>query len=182
VRIRAEWPPAVGHHFAICGQLGKPPLEVFEGDGAGTVDVPRLELLRGAHVDEHDIPLAQTGDQLLAPDRVDVFTEILPGCSLDLGETGRRDVTEGEPEGQHLVAGQRVPNARSFASARHHTGGVQRLKVLGGVRGRLVARARELVDGPGGLGEKVDQLEPSRAGERLAHQRDRLEQRVFLSA
>ena len=38
---------------------------------------------------------------------------------------------------------------------------------------------RELVDAARRLREQVEQLEPARAGERLAHQRDRLEQRVL---
>jgi hypothetical protein len=57
---------------------------------------------------------------------------------------------------------------------------VQGLQVLGGVRHRLLARAGELVDRPRRLGEQVEQLEAARAGEGLAHQRDRLEQRVLL--
>jgi hypothetical protein len=58
-------------------------------------------------------------------------------------------------------------------------GGVQRLQVLGGVRDRLVACARELLDSPRCLGEQVHELEPHGAGERLAHRRDRLEQGVL---
>jgi hypothetical protein len=57
---------------------------------------------------------------------------------------------------------------------------VKRLQVLRGVRRRLPAGARELVDGARCLGEQIEQLEPAWAGECLAHQCDRLEQGVLL--
>src|SRR5204863_6292197 len=60
-----------------------------------------------------------------------------------------------------------------------HACGVQRLEVLRGVRVRLAARSCELVDRARGLGKEVEQFEPSRARECLAHDRDRLEQGVL---
>src|SRR5215207_9729939 len=59
---------------------------------------------------------------------------------------------------------------------------MQRLQVLGGVRHRLLARSGKVVDRARCLGKQVEQLEAARAGEGLAHQRDRLEQRVLFSS
>jgi MFS family permease len=53
---------------------------------------------------------------------------------------------------------------------------VERLQMLGCVRGRLFAGARELLHTTRSLGEQV---EPAWAGKRLAHERDRLEQSVL---
>ena len=54
--------------------------------------------------------------------------------------------------------------------------------MLRGVCCRLLACARELLDRTRSLGEQVEQLEPARAGKRLAHQRDGLEQVVLFAA
>jgi hypothetical protein len=51
--------------------------------------------------------------------------------------------------------------------------------MLGGVRHRLLAGARQLIDGPRALGEQVEELQSSRARERLAYHCDRLEERVL---
>src|SRR5207302_3309996 len=48
-----------------------------------------------------------------------------------------------------------------------------------GVGRRLAARAPALLDRARRLGEKIDQLQARRARERLAHDRDRLEQRAL---
>ena len=134
------------------------------------------ELLWRPHVDEHDVAARQPFAQLLAADRLDVVAEVVVGGALDLRQPRGRGVAQGQPEAQRLLAGERVADARAFALARDHAGRVQRLQVLGGVRRRLAARARQLLDGARRLREQVEQLEPARAGERLAHQRDRLEQ------
>jgi hypothetical protein len=63
--------------------------------------------------------------------------------------------------------------------ARDHPGRPQRLQMLGGVGRRLPAGAGELLDAARSLRQQIEQLESHRAGERLAHQRDRLEQRVL---
>ena len=136
----------------------------------------------GPHVDEHDVALAHPRDQLVAADRVDVLAEVAARGALDLRQLRDRGVAQRQPQRQHLVAGERVAHARALARARDDARGVQRLEVLRGVRGRLAARARELVDRARRLGEQVEQLEPPGAGERLAHQRDRLEQRVLLAS
>ena len=156
-------------------------LELFDRDRPRARDVAGLVLLGGADVDEHDVALAQACDQLVAADRVDVVAEVVACGALDLGQARDRDVAQREPQREHLVAGERVAHARALARARDHAGGVQRLQVLRGVRGRLLARARELVDRARRLCEQVEQLQPARAGERLAHQRDRLEEGVLLA-
>src|SRR5438132_8370890 len=56
---------------------------------------------------------------------------------------------------------------------------MERLQVLRRVRCRLPAGACERLDATGSLCEQVDQLKPAWACERLAHQRDRLEQDVL---
>ena len=53
--------------------------------------------------------------------------------------------------------------------------------MLGGVRGRLAARSRELIDGAGCLGEQVEQLEPDGAGECLA-QSDSIGRKPLIAA
>ena len=69
------------------------------------------ELLGGPDVDEHDVAAAQPLDQLLAADRLDVFAEVLARGALDLGQPCGRGVSQGEPERERLVAGQRVADA-----------------------------------------------------------------------
>ena len=100
----------------------------------------------GADVDEHDVAASQPRDQLVAPDRLDVLAEVLARGSLDLGQPGDRGVAQRQPQRKRLVAGERVAHAGALARARDHARGVQRLQVLGGVRRRLPARPRELLD------------------------------------
>ena len=142
--------------------------------------MPGLELLGGADVDEHDIAAAHARDQLVSPDRVYVTAEVLARGALDFSEAPDRYLAQRQPQREHLVAGERVAHAGALARARNQAGRVQRLEVLRGVRRRLPARARELVDRAGGLGEQVDELEPPGAGESLSHHGDRVEQRLLL--
>jgi hypothetical protein len=51
--------------------------------------------------------------------------------------------------------------------------------LVGGVGRRLAAQPRELLDTARRLRQEIEQFEPHRAGERLAHQGNRLEQRVL---
>ena len=51
--------------------------------------------------------------------------------------------------------------------------------MLRGVRGRLLARAREFLHGARRLRQQIQKLEPDGTCEPLAHQRYRLEQRMF---
>ena len=60
-----------------------------------------------------------------------------------------------------------------------HARSVQGLQVLGDVRVRLPRGASQRLNRPRRLGEQIEQLEPHRAGERLAHHRDRLEEDVL---
>ena len=143
------------------------------------MDVAGVELLRGAHVDEHDVVASKPLEELVAADRLYFGAEVLARGALDLGEAGRRGVAQLEPQPQDVGAGERVVHARAVALAGYDTGGVQRLQVLRRVRGRLAARARQLIDAARALGEQVDQLEPAWARERLAHAGDRLEKRVL---
>ena len=133
----------------------------------------------GAHVDEHDVAAREPLEQVLATDRVDVLADVVARGALDLGQARGRRVAQRQPQPQRLVAGQRVTHACALARAGDHARGAQRLQMLRSVRLRLPARPRELVDAAGRLGEQVEQLEAHGAGERLAHQRDRLEQRVL---
>jgi hypothetical protein len=57
---------------------------------------------------------------------------------------------------------------------------MKRLQVLRRVSHRLLAGARQLVDRARRLSEEIEQLEPARSGERLAHQRDRFEKRFLV--
>ena len=178
VGIRAERAAAVGDDLGVGRQLGEPALELRERDRARALDVPGLVLDLGAHVDEHDVTAREPFEQPLAVDRVDVLAEVVARGALDLAQPRGRRVAQRQPQPQRLVARERVAHARALARARHHAGGAQCLQVLRGVRVRLPARARELLDAARRLRQQVEQLEPHRAGERLAHQRDRLEQRV----
>jgi hypothetical protein len=117
--------------------------------------------------------------EVLAADRVDVLAKIVARRALDLRQPGRRSIAQGQPEPQRLVAGQRVAHARALSRARDHAGGPQGLQVLRRVGRRLLGRPRQVLDGPRRLGQEVQQLEPHGAGERLAHERNRLEQRVL---
>src|SRR5215207_990834 len=86
VCVGAEWPAAVGHDFAVGRQLGQAMLELIDRDRARARDVAGLELLGRAHVDEHDVALAQPRGQLVASDRADVVAEVLARGALDLGQ------------------------------------------------------------------------------------------------
>jgi hypothetical protein len=179
VRVGAEGAAAVGHDLAVGRQLGQAVLELGDRDRTRALDVPGGVLLAGADVDEHDVAAAQTLDELVAADLLDVLAQVLAGCPFHLGEPCDGGVPQRQPDGQRLGAGEGVADARALARARDHAGRVQRLEMLGGVRRRLFARSGELVDRARCLGEQVEQLKAARAGEGLAHQRDRLEQRVF---
>ena len=182
VRIGAQRAAAVGDDLAVRRQVGETLLELVERDRTRALDVTGRVLLRRPHVDEHDLAASEACDQLVASDRLDVLTEVVPGGSLDFGQLRDRCVAQRQPQRQRLVPSQRVAHAGALARARDHPRGVQRLQVLGGVRRRLLARPRELVHGARRLRQQIEQLKAPRAGERLAHQRDRFEERVLLGA
>ena len=146
-------------------------------DRARALDVAGRELLGGADVDQHGPAAGEALAQLVAVDRLDLLAEVSARGALDVRELGGGRVAQREPQVQGFIARERVAHARALARARHQTGRVQRLQVLGGVRERLAARARELVDGAGALCEQVEQLEAAGAGKRLPGQRDRFEER-----
>jgi hypothetical protein len=176
VCIRAERAAAVRDHLSVAGDLVEAALELLDWDRQRAVDVAGIELLGGPDVDEHHVAVGHTGEQLVAADRLDLVPEEVARGSLHLRQLRCRHLAQGEPEGEHVVTGQRVAHAQAVTSARHQTGGVQRLEVLGGVRARLTARGCELVNAPRALRQQVDQLQAPRARERLTHHRDRLEQ------
>ena len=90
--------------------------------------------------------VAQPREQLVAADRLDLLAEVLARRPFDLGQLRDGGVAQRQPERERLVAGERVADAGALARARDQPGRVQRLQVLRGVRRRLLARARELVD------------------------------------
>jgi hypothetical protein len=79
VGIGAERTAAVRHDLAAGRKLGQPRLELLDRDRPRAVDVPGLELLGGAHVDDHDIAGAQPGDRLFTADCIDLVAEVLAG-------------------------------------------------------------------------------------------------------
>src|SRR6185436_17693705 len=175
VRVGAEGTAAVGDDLPVRRKLGQSTLQLLERDRAGALDVPGRELLLGPNVDEDDVAPRQSLEQLLAADRLDLVAEVLARGALDLPEVDHRGVTQGEPEPQRIVAGERVDDAGAFAGAEEHPSRVQRLQMLGGVGGGLAAGTRQLLDTARRLRQQVEQLEPAGAGKRLPHQRDRLE-------
>ena len=180
VGVGAERAAAVGHDLGVGRQLGQPALELVERDRARALDVPGRVLVlragrrRARRRRARAVPAALRGRSCRRPRR---------------GSRGRRARPRpgGPPRrraGRATAAAPRRRRARSAracprACACTIPAALQRLQVLGRVRRRLAARARQLFDAARRLGQQVEQLEPDRAGERLAHQRDRLEQRVL---
>ena len=119
MRVDAEGAAAVGDDLAVGGELVEAPFELVERDRLGAVDVPGVELLLGPDVDEHDVAPAQAGDQLVAADCLDVVAEVVARGALDLGQPGGGHLAQREPEGQDVVAGQRVADPESLAPANH---------------------------------------------------------------
>ena len=97
VRVGAERAAAVGHDLAVGRQLGEPALELLERDRARALDVTGRELLRGTHVDQHDVATREPLEQLLAIDRVDLLAEVVARGALDLAEPGSRRVAQCQP-------------------------------------------------------------------------------------
>ena len=83
---------------------------------------------------------------------------------------------------QRVRPGDLVADARALAFACDHASRVKGLKVLGDVRVGLAGGTRERLDRARCLREEIEQLEPDGAGERLAHHRDRLEEKVLVVA
>ena len=111
-------------------ELVETPLEFLDWDRLRAVDVSGLELLGGAHVDEHHVAVGHAGDQLFAADCLDLVAEVFARGSLYLGQPGGGRLAQGEPESEHVVAAKRVSNTQAVAPARHQSGGVECLEVL----------------------------------------------------
>ena len=77
MRVRAERPAAVGDDLAVGGQLRQPILELVDRDRARAVDVAGRVFLGWPDVDENDVALVQSLDELIAADPVDVRAEIV---------------------------------------------------------------------------------------------------------
>ena len=174
--VGAEGAAAVGDHILIGRKLGEPFVQLVERDRSGAIDVTRVELLRRANVDQDHLTGAQPPAQLLAPDALNLLTEIGTRGALDLTELGGGGVAKGEPDGEGLIASEGVTDPRPLALSSDQAGCVENLEVLRGVGARLATRLSELVDRSRGLGQQLELLKSARAGERLAHDGDRLEQ------
>jgi hypothetical protein len=111
VRVRAEGPSAVGDDLGRRGQLADAALQFLQWDRSGAVDVPGLELLLRAHVDQNYFTPAQPCDQLLAADLLDLVAEVRMSRALDLGELRGRGIAEPEPDSKRLLTGDRVPRS-----------------------------------------------------------------------
>ena len=118
--------------------------------------------------------------QLVAADRLDVLAEVVARGALDLGQPRDRGVAQRQPQ-RAAPRRRRARSARCVPSRARVTmpaacSACRCWEVFAVdcplARASSSTRARR-------LGEQVEQLEPARAGERLAHQRDRLEQRVL---
>jgi hypothetical protein len=177
VSHHAEGAAAVGDHLVIAGELVEVLLQLGKRNGAGTLDVTGIELVGGADVDDDDVATPQSLEQLIAAYALDLLAEVITRRPLDLRQPLGGGVSQGEPEAEHVLARQFVPDLGAVPFPRDQAGGVQGLQVLGGVRHRLLARLRELVDSSRTLGQEVEQLEATGAPERLPHHRNRLEQR-----
>jgi hypothetical protein len=124
VRVGAERSPAVGNDLRVGRKLCEALLELLQRDRARTRDVARVELLGWTDVDEDHITAIHPLDQLGPADRLHLGPEVLARRPLRLGETRDGDVAQREPQGEHLVACERVANAGPLACSAHHPGGV----------------------------------------------------------
>src|SRR6266540_4123699 len=77
VRVGAERATAIRDDLPARRQLGQAVLELPDGDGLRALDVPRLELLVRANVNQNHVALAHPGDQLIAADRVHLFSQVV---------------------------------------------------------------------------------------------------------
>src|SRR5687767_14548479 len=117
MRVRAEGAAAVRDHFEAGRQFPEPAVELIEGNRASPRDVPGVELLLRAHVDEYDVAAPQPLTQLVPADAVDILAEIVGGGALDLGELGCSGIAKLEPHRKRGLAGERVAHVVSLAPA-----------------------------------------------------------------
>jgi hypothetical protein len=83
VGVRAVRAAAVGDDLAVIGKLRQALVEFLERDRKRALDVPGVELLARPDVDEHDVLAAETGEQLIAADRLHVVVEVVPRGTFD---------------------------------------------------------------------------------------------------
>jgi hypothetical protein len=97
LRHDAERAAAVGDHLTIVLQLLQVLLELIERDRTGALDVTGGKLVARTHVDQHDVSPPHPGDQLVGVDRVHLLAEVVARGALDLRQSLRRRVAQGEP-------------------------------------------------------------------------------------
>ena len=105
-----------------------------------------------------DVAAAQPLPQLLAPDALDLLAEIVASGALDLASCAAEASRSVSQTARASIAGEGVADPGALAPAVDQPGGVQRLQVLGGVRGRLAAGrgpARRRCAVPGRAGRAV---------------------------
>src|SRR5919106_6756387 len=107
MRVGAERAAAIGHDLMPARQLGEPALELVERNRARPVDMPRGVLRLGSYVDEDDVTPGHSRHELVAADGLDLAAEVLTRRALDLGQPGRRRLTQRQPDPQRLVPRQR---------------------------------------------------------------------------
>lgn len=105
VGVGAERSAAVGDDLAVGGQLGEPVLQLLDRDRQGALDAPGFVLLRGAHVDEHDVAVAQPREQLVGADRA------MSAARLDV-PPGGLGIWLGLPDPVVRLAGRGLPPRR----------------------------------------------------------------------
>src|SRR5436190_10690505 len=151
----AEGPAAVGNHLAALGQLVQALLQLIDRDRPRALNVPGLELLVGADVENNDIAASHTLQELGAIDGLDLLTEVITCRALDLGQALGRGIPKCQPELQDVLACQVIADLVALPLAADQASGVQGLQVLGGIRGRLLARLGQLIDRARALGQEV---------------------------
>ena len=181
--VGAERAAAVGHDLAVGRQLGQPALELVDRDRARALDVPGLVLLGRAHVDEHDVAACAAAR------------------SARRGRSRRR-----RRRGSRARRARPRPAARPTRRAAPATAAAPRRRRARSAR-CVPSRARVTMPAAcsacrcwevfavdcslarassstlrGAWASRSSSSSRTRAGERLAHQRDRLEQRVLLAS
>src|SRR5262249_27113224 len=155
MRHHAERPAAVGDYLAAPGKLIESLLELVDRDRSGAFDVPGVELVAGANVDEDDVVAAHPLQKLVAVDALDLLAEIVAGRAPDLGQAVGRGVPERQPKLKDVLTGKRIAHLIALALTADEAGGVQGLEVLGCVGDGLLADLGQLIDAARALGQEI---------------------------
>jgi 2-polyprenyl-3-methyl-5-hydroxy-6-metoxy-1,4-benzoquinol methylase len=168
VGVDAVRTATVGDDLASPRQRGCDLVEGPERSGAGARDMASEKLGPRPDIEKHDAPALEPVDEFWRRELLDLLAlaEVLVGENGHFGHVPRSDITNGGPELGYPIAREGVIDPSPVPARAGEAALGKQTQMMRGRRDALARLACDLLDRPLALGEQIDDLGPTPAGQR----------------